>query len=205
MAEKTPEQLRKEQEEARKHAEEQKKRDEAERQKHDQSKQGQQKGYSPSAPPPKTASGQHSKDRGGATVASAMTTYDSATGQPQDSRGGVEERSFTHDEIKGLAGDIVAGELAHLELDEEGRPNGVAFREIPDPDDVTALVRGTPLVQFDELVTPSGAPITKYMNPEPKLWDAGMLARNPPPEGSRPGDTPKGPVGGGVQNQPVAQ
>jgi len=41
------------------------------------------------------------------------------------------------------------------------------------------------------------------MNPDVGLWDAGMLARNPPPEGGKPGQAPRGPVGGGVVNTPV--
>jgi hypothetical protein len=142
--------------------------------------------------------------RGGAVVGGAMTTFDSATGTPLDSRGTAEERSFSHDEIHGLAGDVGRGELGHISLDEKGTPTGSAFREIPGPDDIYADVYGNPAVVFDDIVTPSGAPITKYMNPAVALWDAGMLARNPPPEGSRPGDTPKGPVGAPVINQPVA-
>ena len=106
------------------------------------------------------------------------------------------------DEVNGLVGEIKRGELAHLKLDEEGHPTGPATRDIPGPDDVTAAVYGTPMVQFDDLVTPAGAPITKVMNPEPKLWDAGMLARNPPPE---PTERQKKfrQSGGGVINQPV--
>jgi hypothetical protein len=141
--------------------------------------------------------------RGGGTVGGAMTTFDSQTGLVQDSRGPAEERSFTHDEIHGLAGEIGRGELGHISLDENGTPSGSAFREIPSPDDIYADVYGNPAVVFDDIVTPSGAPITKYMNPAVALWDAGMLARNPPAEGSRPGDTPKGRVGAPVINQPV--
>jgi hypothetical protein len=175
MAEKTPEQ--------KKHEEEQKKREEQH----------------------KAASKDTGSQRGGATVPGAMGTYGSshsASAAPQPVR--QEDHVFTHDEIKGLVGDIQRGELAHIELDEEGTPTGAAFREIPQADQVVAPVAGTPMVQFDDLVTPSGAPITKHMNPETARWDAGMLARNPPPEGGRPGDKPKGPIGGGVVNQPVS-
>ena len=148
---------------------------------------------------------QHGSQRGGAVVGGAMTTYDSVTGIQLDDRGPVEERSFTHDEIGGLAGEIGRGELGHIHLDERGTPQGSAFKKIPGPDEVFADVYGNPAIVFDEVVTPSGAPITKYMNPSIPLWDAGMLARNPPPEGGRPGDRPKGPVGGGVVNTPVAR
>lgn len=152
----------------------------------------------------KAQQNQGKQARGGAVVGGAMTTYDSATGVALDSRGTAEERSFSHDEIHGLAGDVGRGELGHISLDEHGTPTGSAFREIPGPDDIYADVYGNPAVVFDDIVTPSGAPITKYMNPAVALWDAGMLARNPPPEGGRPGDTPKGPVGAPVINQPVA-
>ena len=155
------------------------------------------------SPPPKEAPVDTKKPPpSGAVTPGAMTTY--SHGQApvaEDSRG--PDRSFKHDEIKVMVGDVQRGELAHIRLDEKGTPTGSAFKEIPKPDEVTAPVYGTPQVIFDELVTPTGAPITKYMNPELSMWDAGMLARNPPPEGGRPGDKPKGPVGGGVINQPV--
>jgi hypothetical protein len=176
------------------HAAEEAKKREAEKAKHDAEQKKQQH----------EQAAKQTSSRGGAVVGGAMTTYDSATGVALDSRGPAEERSFTHDEIHGLAGDVGRGELGHISLDEHGTPTGSAFREIPGPDDIYADVYGNPAVVFDDIVTPSGAPITKYMNPAVALWDAGMLARNPPPEGSRPGDTPKGPVGAPVINQPVA-
>ena len=168
---------KKQQEEAaKKHAEEQKKREEQERQKQHQSEH----------------------KAGGGTVGGAMTTY----GSPKPKIPDPEPVVLQHDEIKQLAGDIQRGELAHIRLNEHGDPTGAAFRDIPGADDVTAAVYGTPMVQFDELVTPSGAPITKMMNPEPKLWDAGMLARNPPPKMTdRQREFHQ--TGGGVVNQPV--
>ena len=132
----------------------------------------------------------------------AMSTYNATNATrgagniPLDDPRG--DTFLTHDEIKNLAGDIGPGELAHLALDEEGNPTGRACRGIPDPDSVTATVIGTPTVKLDEIVTPSGAPVTKFMNPDPKIWDEGMLARNP-----RPTDKVQGPIGGGVVNQPV--
>ena len=146
---------------------------------------------------------QKSAGGGRGTVPGAMSTYSDANqvGLAQDPRG--PDRGFTRDEIKSMAGDIERGQLAHIRLDENGTPTGQAFVEIPHPDEVTAPVAGTPVVQFDELVTPTGAPITKYMNPDVAMWDAGMLERNPPPEDSQPGKKPPGPIGGGVVNQPV--
>lgn len=127
------------------------------------------------APPPKA---HHDDKPRGAVTPGAATTYGSAPIPVEPPK----PVFLKHDEIKGLVGDIGPGEIGHIELDEEGNPTGAAFRDIPGADDVTAAVYGNPAVQFDDLVTPSGAPITKQMNPEPKLWDAGMLARNPPPE-----------------------
>jgi len=131
------------------------------------------------------------------------TTYSGGQGpvEPFDPK----EYALTRDEIKGLVGDLAPGEIAHLKLDDHGKPTGKAFREIPQKGDVTAPVMAPASVIPDELVTPTGAPITKHMNPEPKMWDDGMLARNPPAEGGRPGDKPKGPIGGGVVNTPVTR
>lgn len=189
MAEKTQEQIKKEAEEKKRHEEQAHKEREAEQKRREQA-QHQQK----AATSQRTGSG-------GATVPGAMSTFSgqAVPAQPIDPR----EYAFDFDEVKGLVGDIQRGELAHIELDEEGTPTGAAFRDIPDGDQVTAPVYGTPMVQFDELVTPSGAPITRHMNPEPKLWDAGMLARNPPPERDERHDKFRT-QGGGVINQPVA-
>jgi hypothetical protein len=139
---------------------------------------------------------EHAKQSASKQKHGAISTYGST--EKNDPRG---DTFLKHDEIKQLAGDIEPGELAHLHLDEEGRPQGTIFRGIPKPDEVSAVVFSSPRSQFDDLVTPSGAPITKFMNPEPVLYDAGMTARNPPPE--QPGDKPSGPIGGGVINQPV--
>jgi len=135
------------------------------------------------------------------TQAGMATTYSGGQGpvEPFDPK----EYALTRDEIKGMVGDLAPGELAHLKLDEKGKPTGKVFREIPQKDDITAPVLAPAQVIPDELVTPSGAPITKHMNPEPKMWDDGMLARNPPPDGGKPGQMPKGPIGGGVVNTPV--
>src|SRR4051794_23595169 len=111
---------------AKKHAEEQKKRDEAERQKNQQ-------------PPQTQQSKSHS---GGGTVGGAMTTYGAKKPHLPD----PEPVALDHDEIKSLAGDIHRGELAHIRLNEHGDPTGQAFRDIPEADDVTAAVYGTPMV-----------------------------------------------------------
>jgi hypothetical protein len=111
---------------------------------------------------------------------------------------------LSDDEISSLAGDIQAGEVGFVKLDEEGTPTGEVLREMPlDPDGSYARVIGSPQRKYDEIVTPSGAPVTRFMNPEPTLWDAGMLARNPiTPEMLE--NKYKTPLGAPVVNQPVA-
>src|SRR5688572_7196012 len=102
--------------------------------------------------------------------------------QTGDPRG---DTSLSWDEIHALAGDLEPGMVGWLELDEEGNPTGTATRKLPPPGDhkMWARVVGSPQRKYDDIVTPSGAPVTKYMNPDPVLWDEGMLARNPiPPE-----------------------
>jgi hypothetical protein len=111
---------------------------------------------------------------------------------------------LSDDEISSLAGDIQAGEVGFVKLDEEGTPTGAVLREMPlDPDGSYARVIGSPQRKYDEIVTPSGAPVTRFMNPEPTLWDAGMLARNPitPEMLENKYNTP---LGAPVVNQPVA-
>jgi hypothetical protein len=145
---------------------------------------------------------QQNQHRESKTQAGMSTTYSGGQGKAPDIDW-AKENAYSRDEIKGFVGDVFPGELAHISLDEQGTPTGAAFKEIPAPDDITAPVYAAPQVIPDDLVTPAGAPITRHMNPDVAMWDAGMLARNPPPEGGRPGDKPKGPIGGGVRNTPV--
>lgn len=135
------------------------------------------------------------------TQAGMSTTYSGK----EDTSGinWAKENAFSRDEVKGFLGELVPGEIGHIKLNEEGTPQGAAFRHIPHPDEITAPVIAQVPVTPDDVTTPSGAPVTRHMNPDVAMWDAGMLARNPPPEGGRPGDQPKGPVGGGVRNTPV--
>jgi len=163
----------------------QKKREEEQRQKNEQAKREQSQ-----------------QPRESKTQAGMSTTYSGGQGKAPDIDW-AKENAYSRDEIKGFVGDVFPGELAHISLDEQGTPTGAAFKEIPAPDDITAPVYAAPQVVPDDLVTPAGAPITRHMNPDVAMWDAGMLARNPPPEGGRPGDRPKGPIGGGVRNTPV--
>jgi len=97
--------------------------------------------------------------------------------QTVDDRG---DTFLTDDEIKSIAGDLGPGEIGWVELDDNGTPVGTVKRELPDPaGESVARVVGSPTRKYDEVVTPSGAPLSKFMNPDPALWDEGMLARNP--------------------------
>jgi hypothetical protein len=178
---------KKRQEEAKKRQEEQRQKDEEQRKRQEEARKKSEQG--------RAGGGKEAK------TGRATSTYNAMQGGADDKKDPRGDTFLTHDEIRSLAGDIGRGELGHLELDEEGHPTGSVFREIPKPDQVTTTVIGNPAPQVDEIVTPSGAPVSKFMNPDPVLWDAGMLARNPQPE--QPGDMPSGPIGGGVVNQPV--
>jgi hypothetical protein len=194
---KTAEQRNKEAEEAKKKQEEEKKQKEERLQKeHEQRIKDNEETQKRNQEQQKQKAQQRGQEQKAAKSGAGVSSTYSGTDEKKDPRG---DTFLTHDEIKELAGDIVPGELAHLELDEEGKPTGPIFREIPGPEDVTTTVIAPAQPRYDEIVTPSGAPVSKYMNPDPVLWDAGMLARNPPPE--QPGDMPSGPIGGGVVNQ----
>ena len=197
MAEKTQEQKR--QEEEQKRQEEQKKQEEQrKRQEEQQRQQNPRPGQQPGQP------GQHqTRSAGGST--GKISTYSATQGGPQlaqDPRG--PERVLSTEEIRTVADDLMPGELAFVKLNEEGTPEGAAFRDIPDQDAVVARVYASPKAAFDDVVTPSGAPLTKFMNPDPQLWDEGMRLRNPVPKEDRnKGSQYKVPAGGGVINQPV--
>ncbi len=114
------------------------------------------------------------------------------TPQPKDrDRKSAEDEDelavFSADELHEMRGDLLPGELGWIELDEEGEPTGEVSRDIPERGKTVARVVGV-LHSYDEVVTPSGAPLTRHMNPEPSLWDDGMLARNPVPEADRDPD-----------------
>ena len=189
MAEKTQEQIRKEQEEQTKSRQEhEKKRQEAEKKNQEQQQKNQE-----------TLKNQRSA--GGST--GKVSTYSATTGGvvAGDPRG--EDRRPSREEIEKIGGDLFPGELAWVKLDEEGTPQGPAIREIPKRDEVVARVFASPRAAWEDVVTPSGAPITKYMNPDPQMWDAGMLERNPIPDDGGKTRDKRIPAGGGVINQPV--
>jgi len=194
MAEKTPEQI-KQDEVIKSRQEHEKKQQEAEKNRQELQKKNQEELKKQSQQT------QNQRSAGGST--GKVSTYSAQTGGvvAGDPRG--EDRGLTHDEIKSIAGDLLPGELAFVKLNEEGTPEGAAIRDIPKREEVVARVYASPKAVLDDVVTPSGAPLTKYMNPDPQLWDAGMLERNPiPDDGGRTRDK-RIPAGGGVINQPV--
>jgi hypothetical protein len=158
----------------------------------------------PTPTPPKTE-----PPKSEAKAPQASSTY-SAQGNRGQGDPLVDPRGDTflkHDEIHALAGDIGPGELGLLKLDEEGHPQGTVikgnrvFEARHNSDDFYTTVISPVVPKLDDIVTPSGAPITKFMNPDPVLWDAGMLARNPPPPPPKEGEPTV--YGGGVVNTPV--
>jgi len=151
-----------------------------------------------------------SRPAGSVVSAGAASTYNMAGGASSDQipltdpRG---DRFLTRDEIKELAGDTLPGEVGWLKLDENGTPVEPVTKDNPfqvaEEPEKFARVIGAPQHQYDEIVTPSGAPVTKFMNPDPALWDEGMLARNPIPEETEQQKKFKAPLGAPVVNQPV--
>ena len=118
-------------------------------------------------------------------VAGAVTTYNKEQRDPNLllplTEEQIEERTFSADEVKELAGELKPGQVGYVELDENGTPSGAATLEPPEPGHgVYARVVATSPYKLDEVTTPSGAPVTKHMQPDPTLWDEGMLERNPP-------------------------
>ena len=193
---KTPEQQQKEMEQTRKDNEERAKKQQEEVKKAQEEQRKREEEVK------KNQSQQQTKPR---ATTGKVSTYSAKQGEAvpgQDPRG--EDRRPSVDEIKEMAGDLMPGELGWVDLNEEGQPQGAAKRDIPDQDEVVARVFVSPKAAWEDLVTPSGAPITRFMNPEPSLWDEGMRLRNPvPKEDRQKGSQYRQTAGGGVINQPV--
>ena len=178
---------KKEQEEKQRQQKEQKEREEQQKNEEDRKKSG-------ANPNP----GNQSRPTGGNQPGVVNTPVESPTppGSPvrnspvryptmSDGSAGEQDISiFSADELHNMRGDLLPGEFGWVKLDEEGKPTGQVSREIPERGETVARVAGV-LHSYDEVVTPSGAPLTKHMNPEPALWDDGMIARNPVPEEDR--------------------
>jgi len=110
----------------------------------------------------------------GRQISGAMTTN---TNQPPTAEQLPVEEPLTIEEINALAGDLKPGEIGWVKLDEEGTPTGAATKELPTDGGTYARVVGARSGPSDEVLTPSGAPITRHMNPDPQTIDQGMMDR----------------------------
>src|SRR4249920_1591389 len=83
----------------------------------------------------------------------------------------------------GEGAELEGGQTGFLQISEDGEPTGPVFKvRPPDPNILVAPVLAQNPRRNDALTTPSGAPITNKMNPDHSFADAGLIARNPPPE-----------------------
>lgn len=89
---------------------------------------------------------------------------------------------LTPEEAKAHKGDLKPGEMGWVKLDDEGKPTGAAVKELPKEGGAFARVMVPATKPADELLTPTGAPIMKHMNPEPLFHDPALLLRNPLPD-----------------------
>jgi hypothetical protein len=80
-------------------------------------------------------------------------------------------------ELRSLRGELEPGETGYVHLSEDGKPTGGARRERPNDDEVVAPVYAPVPHPSDELVTPTGAPITTRMNPDHSFRDPALAAR----------------------------
>lgn len=81
-----------------------------------------------------------------------------------------------------------SGTMYYILLDEFGQPTGKVQTDIPDDGTPYAPAMGVASLRPEVLSTPSGAPITKNMNPAHSFIDPALLARNPPPNKINVGD-----------------
>jgi hypothetical protein len=112
----------------------------------------------------------------GRQISGAATTTNMNPAPPTAEQQPVEE-PFTVEEINALAGDLKPGEIGWVKLDEEGTPTGAAVKEMPKDDGSYAKVVGAKPAAAEEVLTPSGAPLTKHMNPDPQVPDLHEMAR----------------------------
>jgi hypothetical protein len=86
-------------------------------------------------------------------------------------------RILPDDELKSLRGELEPGEAGFMPLDLDGTPRGASLREKPADDQLVAPVYVPALHPSEELVTPTGAPITSIMNPDHSFVDATLKHR----------------------------
>jgi hypothetical protein len=78
-------------------------------------------------------------------------------------------RMLTEEEADNLAGELEPGEEGWIPLDEHGTPTGPAQKGEPPKDQLAARVVAPASPPRQAVMTPSGAPITKQMNPDPTI------------------------------------
>lgn len=88
---------------------------------------------------------------------------------------------FTRRELWDLTGELKSGEEGYLPLDREGNVQGPAKKGFPPEGQLACKVVHS--AQDGTLMTPSGAPIQKRMNPDPDLERAREHARDDVTEG----------------------
>lgn len=76
---------------------------------------------------------------------------------------------LTRDEQQALLGELEPGESGWVPLDDKGRVTGPAQKGIPPVDQPAARVIAPADTRPPLLATPSGAPVTKHMQPDPSL------------------------------------
>lgn len=94
-----------------------------------------------------------------------------------------EEHVLSVDEQKAISVDekLGVGEVGFLPLDADGKPKGSVKIDKTPGEPEAAVVKPVARV-YDEITTPSGAPLTTNMQPNPDHYDPGLAERNPAPK-----------------------
>lgn len=88
------------------------------------------------------------------------------------------QENVPEDQLRSLRGELKPGEQGYIPLDDQGKPHGSALRDRPaDGEQIVAPVWAPPPHPSEELVTPSGAPITTRMNPDHSFRDPALAER----------------------------
>lgn len=78
-------------------------------------------------------------------------------------------RALSEEEVDKLVGDLEPGESGWIPLDEKGKPTGPAKKGTPPEGQLAHTVVAPARPPRQAIMTPSGAPITDNMNPDPSL------------------------------------
>lgn len=80
-------------------------------------------------------------------------------------------RPLSDEELEGLMGELEPGEEGWIPLSPEGEPTGPAQKGMAPPDQLAHKVVAPVLPPRPSITTPSGAPITNQMNPDPQATE----------------------------------